>query len=188
MNYIAKTAILPLVLLLGSLVMAPFAWKNVTENRQIRIREEDRAWEANFVENYELEQGSFGAAVPYSELSFEAAEAPEIELVSGLAGYIEQGDVNAPDIKIDADSGIDPNNFITINWPYDEPQIEYVFDANSDPMMMGMIFSTWLKSDAEYSSNISLCVPKKDKAIYDAIYYSKLINPTERTGKCKNNK
>lgn len=160
MNHTTKLAILPIALLLGCLVLAPFAWKNVTEQRQAQ---EDRAY---------------------------TPESPKALIEAAAETLHAMIDAGTPEIEIDADSGIDTNTLLdttTTDWLFItdyEDQISYVFDANSDPLMVGTIMVTWMKSGAPYSTNIELHVPLKDKAIYDAIYYKK----PERTEKCRNNK
>jgi len=46
---------------------------------------------------------------------------------------------------------------------------EYIFDANSDPLMVGRITVHWLKTNPEHFTNILFPVLLKDKAEYDAI-------------------
>ena len=61
---------------------------------------------------------------------------------------------------------VDSNDFIIWN-NYDT--CEYVFDANSDPLILGRVLIHWLKTNPETMTNINISVPHKDKAEYDAI-------------------
>ncbi len=64
----------------------------------------------------------------------------------------------------------------SVNWDYStfkiwqlEPTFEIVFDANSNPLMVGRVATHWLKTNSDDCEHIIFYVPLKDKVEYLAI-------------------
>ena len=88
-------------------------------------------------------------------------------LIAIFVGIGIGGVVNYADSNISTEEYVVDSNLVWITSSYDT--CEYTFDANSDPLILGKIFIHWMKSNPENFEELTLSVPLKDKAEYDAI-------------------